>query len=505
MTCLGTMMTEIGLAQQRLFDDDHQAQCDNQPVEFHESGLGPIHVERVNQRYMAQEEALPANHVPITPAHDSIPRVGLHGTTHSDDWSQSAPSYNIFDSSNQTLSSQLNRTDFLRDSRVTTQTELLQNFELRRWTSMQDVTSSPHDTEPSSSVIAKAARAKSDNIVPNAIQRSPSVDELALPATTEIPKVEKRGRKKKQILPVNDEDVDFPHAASRETPPPKPEKRKPGRPPKTAKVDTAASAERSDAPSHPPESSVIAETAVEYKIIPPQIIPPELNVPERDMQPSPKLKKEPGKKKVKRSMTTSVTLTKTFEPDVEDDVIWIDERPIVPADPEDRPNLHQAESVPDPATAPKKRGRKRKKTAEQLKQEAEAQAKAEAASPLGEINNPEELNETSHNPGISVVLKSSTRNQSPDITNPDFCPEEDTFQEPQASEPELPQPTSPSKELHDELIRPPETPQKPTDPRTPSTKGPGKHSPISSTCKVPYRVGLSKRARIAPLLKIIKR
>ena len=48
---------------------------------------------------------------------------------------------------------------------------------------------------------------------------------------------------------------------------------------------------------------------------------------------------------------------------------------------------------------------------------------------------------------------------------------------------------------------PPETPRQST---TPAPKGPDKHSPISSG-KVAYRVGLSKRARIAPLLTIMRR
>lgn len=47
----------------------------------------------------------------------------------------------------------------------------------------------------------------------------------------------------------------------------------------------------------------------------------------------------------------------------------------------------------------------------------------------------------------------------------------------------------------------PETPRKST---TPAPKGPDKHSPISSG-KVAYRVGLSKRARIAPLLRIVRK
>ncbi len=47
----------------------------------------------------------------------------------------------------------------------------------------------------------------------------------------------------------------------------------------------------------------------------------------------------------------------------------------------------------------------------------------------------------------------------------------------------------------------PETPRKST---MPASKGPDKHSPISSG-KVAYRVGLSKRARIAPLLRIVRK
>jgi hypothetical protein len=39
----------------------------------------------------------------------------------------------------------------------------------------------------------------------------------------------------------------------------------------------------------------------------------------------------------------------------------------------------------------------------------------------------------------------------------------------------------------------------------PTSKGPDKHSPIAKTSKVPYRVGLSRKARIAPLLKIVRK
>lgn len=51
-----------------------------------------------------------------------------------------------------------------------------------------------------------------------------------------------------------------------------------------------------------------------------------------------------------------------------------------------------------------------------------------------------------------------------------------------------------------ETLSPPETPTKPA--KT-AEKGPDRHSPISNS-KVAFRVGLSKRARIAPLLKTVR-
>ena len=53
----------------------------------------------------------------------------------------------------------------------------------------------------------------------------------------------------------------------------------------------------------------------------------------------------------------------------------------------------------------------------------------------------------------------------------------------------------------DETSVPPETPKKPA---IASGKGSDKHSPISSS-KVAYRVGLSKKARIEPLLRIVRK
>lgn len=516
-------MTEIGIAQQRLFDDDQQAQYTLEPTMPHEYEQ----IERLTHETTAQANTREAHDPQAATAQDSVPATELQGTNPSDDWSQSV-SYNIFDSSSHTPSGQLNRADFIRDSGVTTQTEPLQHLEIRRWASMQGAASSPHDTEPFSSAISpQATRAKSDNAAPNMAQpSSASVDELSLPVTTELPKVEKRGRKKKQAVPPIDEDDELSLPQSHEPPPSKPEKRKPGRPPKNPKVSLddsvpaaphtlaedpsvqpvkhpeCAAHDASEIPTDGATGNGVSQSTIDELTKDDQGEPPITHAPEQTPQVSPKPAKEPKKKKLKRGKTTSVTLTKTYEPDVEDDVIWVDERPITTAR-EDKPITKPVDPSPnkaeEQAPAPTKRGRKRKKTAEQLEQEAAALQAADEPGTQTAITNEEENNRVQQNEADN---ESITRTQTPEAENP--ITEEDQPAPNPLSEPR--QTTSPAK-ISEQVPghQHPETPQKPSGPKTPSTKGPGKHSPISSTSKVPYRVGLSKKARIAPLLKIIKR
>ncbi|KAL4996077.1 hypothetical protein BDV10DRAFT_116766 [Aspergillus recurvatus] len=522
----GNVMVEIGLAQQRLFYDDQQAQSTHQQTKSRQA-------EQVqDDNYtMDTPDDIPGTHeLPNISAHDPSPHPEPHGVDASD-WSQTA-SYNIFDSSSHTPSNLLNRADFIRDSGVTTQTEAMQNFELRRWTSMQGATSSPHDTEPFSSVISPGAkRAKSDIAASNSAQLSSvSVDELSLPVTTETPKVEKRGRKKKQAILASDEDDELSLPQPHELLPTKPEKRKPGRPPKSAKVDTVSigpvdltgpadnSSEENQGPAAPDALSTPTD-GITVHVTPLQSITgdsthdneseqPAVLAPEQSPQLPAMSTKEPKKKKLKRGKTTSVTLTKTYEPDVEDDVIWVEQGPVAstyegnkPSNPTQPSNNTIAEQTP----APKKRGRKRKKTSEQLDQEAltppAAHEQDAQTTTLNEANNTPQLKDAHNESGISVVLKTKniTHTQTSELAEP--ITEEDE------APPALHQPTSPAKPSKRAQLaqQPPETPQKRIDLKTPLTKGPGKHSPISSTSKVPYRVGLSKKARIAPLLKIIKR
>ncbi|KAL4803838.1 hypothetical protein BDV18DRAFT_39890 [Aspergillus unguis] len=523
---MGNMMTEIGLAQQRLFDDEQQAQYAHQPA-------APEQAHDTNYEMATPEAMVETQDLPTEPVHNQISHDQNQQMDPSDDWSQSV-SNNIFDSSSHTPTGQLNRADFLRDSVVTAETEPIRHAEFRRWASMmQAAASSPHDTEPFSSVISpRATRAKSDNAALNPTQQSSaSVDELVLPVTNEMPKVEKRGRKKKQPVPVDDEDDELAHpepTKSAEPQPSKPQKRKPGRPPKNPKVPAEDSVNTGpvdlrDSAGAPGEmnheitqdsvniqpNDAVETAASSLSIIrePKRDNQPESlagSGPEQNEQVAPQPANETKKKKLKRGKTTSVTLTKTRNPDVEDDVIWVDERSTPTTNDEtlnSRPDEQDHSAPAEQAPPPKKRGRKRKKTTEQLAEETAAPqaagSDAQASVPVYE-NDPLPQDEAINGAGKLVVMdnKENSYNQGSNATNPIL---EEDQQEHQ-------QPASPTRlSENPEPEQPPETPQKGTDPKTPAIKGPGKHSPISSTSKVPYRVGLSKRARIAPLLKIIKR
>ncbi|KAL4752026.1 hypothetical protein BDW72DRAFT_192354 [Aspergillus terricola var. indicus] len=516
----GNMTAEIGLAQQRLFDDDQQAQFPPQQIINYE----PEQRQDDNYALAAPDDITEAHELSNLLAKDLSSRTEPHGADISD-WSQTA-SYNIFDSSSHTTRSLLNRADLICDPDIKTRVEAMQNFELRRWTTMQGGTSSPHDTEPFSSIISpRVTRAKSDNATLNDVQpSSASVDELSLPVTMETPKVERRGYKKQAVV-ANDEDDELSIPQVPELPPAKPEKRKPGRPPKRAKVDDTVNTSPITRPADiPPEENQgpavpDAPGGITVDVAPPQSITdefmrdnqskqPGMLVLEQSLQTPTTSTKEPKKKKLKRGKTTSVTLTKTYDPDVEDDVIWVEQRPATPTYDDNKPSNPTEQSdntVAEQTTAPKKRGRKRKKTSEQLDQEASAPLAVDEqdaqTTTFNAADNTPQLNDTHNDSGVLVVLetKKATGAQTSDLT-------ESITKEDQAPL-DLHPPASPAKpsEQAQPTQQTPETPQKRTDPNTPSVKGPGKHSPISSTSKVPYRVGLSKKARIAPLLKIIKR
>ncbi|KAK1147773.1 hypothetical protein N8T08_000286 [Aspergillus melleus] len=533
---LGTMMTEIGLAQKRSFDDEE--------AQHGSARLGPLEEygsNENNNEYIASQQ--PEIHIQTTtppgsyvslpapdgPSHDYMDNSDNHhhyeptSVNHnislpSYDHTQSATSYNIFESSLRPSESTYSENNTTLKSHQTIPTEAIQRSP-RRWNSTQGTISSPHDTEPNSSILAaKSSRSISDNNPSlNCLQQPPtSVDELSLPIHAEPPAVaKKRGRPKKQSLPDVDGDDELAQSVGYEAveQPPGPEKRKPGRPSKNAKnTETNGVAAN---PENQPDDAQPLPNGLESNGPPNEpttTVSDSFHAPNQESEPAdpPKTKKEkaakePAKKKLKRGKTTSVTLQKTYESDVEDDVIWVESRPSNTEAPQDtnsapfsinietpapqEPIEHkQTDTLPDQADqAPKKRGRKRKKTSEQA-----PSANSAAQTP-------------------------DTNPNDTDLPNQPEKPPAETRQLPKESSPNpnLPlDPQSPTKtNASPPPLNSPITPQKP-DPATPnnastsnknSTKGPDKHSPISSTSKVPYRVGLSRRARIAPLLKIVKR
>ncbi|RAK73246.1 uncharacterized protein BO72DRAFT_247085 [Aspergillus fijiensis CBS 313.89] len=221
--------------------------------------------------------------------------------------------------------------------------------------------------------------------------------------------------------------------------------------------------------------------------------------------------KEPKKKKLKRGKTTSITLTKTYESDIEPDVLWVEEDTTKEEDARPRrgpssavefpplPAHHQsteASSFPKAsenfelvaaaaaapaAPAPKKRGRKRKNPEPEpdtpALEEQEQIRLPEQSDTMGNPHGPDDDSLDNHlNNAHQGVREGEEQMPPPKQADPTPHPQPD------------PQPV--------ETV--PVTPLKPN-------KGPDKHSPISSSSKVPFRVGLSRRARIAPLLKVVKR
>ncbi|OGM51223.1 hypothetical protein ABOM_000260 [Aspergillus bombycis] len=572
---IGSMMTEIGLAQQRLFDDDDAQNAnrhlpphttlDSEPIQptlphmddihlvpsidingpqhldYNRLGSGPEYMYQTNDTVAHQYE-------PIAHTEQHHPRSLL-----SNDFSQSAESYNLFESSLQpSRSSNPDAISFLRPDDAL-QIDLQNGA--RRWNSMQGMLSSPHDTEPNSSLLSpKAVRSQSDNAGSNVVLAPhPEVqqpveprNELPHPVTIETPtEPKKRGRPKKQNPAETVETPDLPRPVNQDTSEAsntKPEKRKPGRPPKNPKPD----AEQNDVsnidnqPTHTIPTAIVPEPQIppnepEHPTLPADIpqnratgatnfhieIPTQHSPPPTETsqtrEPAPK---EPKKKKLKRGKTTSVTLQKTYDPDIEDDVIWIDDAPPNPVIPQQEQHpltsgvshptvpTNSEQTPPDnttvqtePVPQPKKRGRKRKKTSDPLIEE-EFRDK---------IGKPSDIHVEQDQQTVSATVDNTT-NTAVDQNTVEGSDTVDIPCDLQAG----------PENTHSESTKenPPETPKKSdSEPKTPSTatgaadtdasgkdasKGPGKHSPIS-TGKVPYRVGLSRKARIAPLLKIVRR
>ncbi|KAL2002973.1 hypothetical protein VTN02DRAFT_5382 [Thermoascus thermophilus] len=465
--------------------------------------------------------------------------------------------------------------------------------------SMQIPLNSPHDTEPSSSLLSPhVKRTKSELPARDILQQSEKsdCDELSLPAAIEVPVEKKRGRKKKQVAPevtTGDEtdelNADGPASASLQT---QPTKRGRGRPRKSEvntghsegseptqsnprNDDAAAGAQTDHTVPAPAESNDVNADKTSNNIVPQETERSELysspdpeemdaglpkeqyiprpshwraqpvgeDMPSESMENPPK---ESKKKKLKRGKTTSVILKKSYESDVEDDVIWVNEKPdnVVFKDEvntsaavkaevpetkesgsknvgamETKPSMTDAAEqkknatltdpaapspVEEPAPGPKKRGRKRKKTAEPANADRPAEGDPQ------QLPNKEE---TSQSKDTSTVLHDVSTNAIPTATNDNQTTNDQDLTADTANEDGDRYPNSPKKKPDQNTAL--ETPKKqkevsendtsPPKDATSTSKGPTKHSPISTTSKVPFRVGLSRKARIAPLLKVVRK
>lgn len=360
---------------------------------------------------------------------------------------------------------------------------------------------SPHDTEPLSSVASRQSNGtriengKASLISPQHSQSS-THDELALPVA--LPAVDvsvakkKRGRPKKQSLPDIEEDDELANSRDHEF----------NHSGVNGAIDTSDS-EQTNENKVRASSEVSSETNKDNLVSAPK--PTKSNI------------KTSKKKNSKKPKTTPAP-----GPDDDDDVIWLDTKPldVQPSDENTLPHteppktqishpdsmttsnqpdtsnspLPTIEEKPQPTekAAPKKRGRKRKQPAEQAETPSEA-----ANTPVPEAATPA--------PKLAVIVDNSPRNISEANTSVDNVTSDIQTKE------RTPQPASdanPSPATTYDTPNP-QTPSKPdagsiNTPRN-ASKGPDKHSPISARSAVPYRVGLSKRARIAPLLKMVRK
>ena len=276
-------------------------------------------------------------------------------------------------------------------------------------------------------------------------------------------------------------------------------------------------------------------------------------------QPSEMPQNASKKKKVKRGKTTSVILKKSLESDVEDDIVWVDEKPsgvvfrdpVLPArrkakqtrtnyadfevsvdeekhdvvdtepitdfKPQDEPLLNRNPEQPPAETTdakPKKRGRKRKKTTETYISNDTPIDDPKLELKRQKVSNLENNKPLDDGGNVAESMDELQGDPTPD-------PPAAVHDKKEISTPEAENPKPPALEIvptTSETPPPIETPKKQTattkittaaDQTTstpsPSLKGPDKHSPISTSGKVPYRVGLSRNARIAPLLRVVRK
>ncbi|KAJ5811444.1 hypothetical protein N7474_007745 [Penicillium riverlandense] len=485
---IGAMMTEIGLAQQRLLDDDTSSAGQHLPSTATLHSMGLTQTESLPTVLIDQSDRLgeeesgsfvhtrPLNDITYSDTQNLQPTSGTTYDYMSPVTSNyiGSPAKDPTHQLSEDLNSAVNASAQSRPSQKSS----------HRSKSLQTMSYSPHDTEPlSSNVSSRISRTKSDTFGAGLVSPQQSQhDELSLPTVrVEVPVSKKtRSRSKKQALPEDDEDDELANSRDHEFA-------------AQASVDNGTVAVSGSKIVQSLDSVSKSEKASDKGAV----------------QKSSKPTKEPKKKKVKRGKTSSEVVKKTYNPDVEEDVIWVESGPTHVEDVHQEPFAQNTSASGEKSTTeaqekpvPKKRGRKRKKTSEDITSESVQQTNVGNAESDTEQPSPDnagtviEATTTSQPVSEEATLESSKHpdaTPSPQHQHGSLPPMEEK-EAPQT--PKKPQPTNT------------ETPQDPTNVTVSmkdSSKGPKQHSPIASTSKVPFRVGLSRRARIAPLLRIVRK
>lgn len=482
-------MTEIGLAQQRLLDDDTSSAGQHLPSTAtphsmrltQAESLPTVLIDQSDQ--LGQEESgifvytRPLNDITYSDTQNLQP---TSGTTY--DYMSPATSDCIGSSAkepahqlSEDLNSAVNASAQSRPSRKSP----------HRSKSLQTVSYSPHDTEPMSSIVSsRISRTKSDTFGAGLVSPQHSQhDELSLPSVrVEVPVSKKtRSRSKKQTLPEDDEDDELANSRDHEFAAQVPVENN------TVAVSESKSVQSLDGGSK--SSETVSDKGAAQK--------------------SSKPAKEPKKKKVKRGKTTSEVVKKTYNPEVEEDVIWVESRPMHVEGVDPEPFAQNTSSSGEKSTTeaqekpvPKKRGRKRKKTSEDTA--GDSVQHTDAGNAELDIEQPSlddatvlvETTTTSQPVSEETTLETSKQTDATPIPQHQHESPPPTEEEEAPQTPKKPQPTNTetSQDSTNETVSTKD-----------SSKGPKQHSPITSTSQVPFRVGLSRRARIAPLLKIVRK
>lgn len=511
-------MTDIGHAQRRLLDDDASSAGHFLPStatphlsEVSQSGSFPS---VTNYPYHQMNEMVNDNYMSTrTVVEDSYQVTQLVEPTHVNgyDYSTPATSNNVespFDDPNEQVDTLSTSVQLNHDTPSHKSTQRSKSMQSQLW--------SPHDTEPLSSVVSpRLSRSKSDNARSGlrSLQHSEGSahDELALPMMVPVTAADtsalrkKRGRPKKQSLPEDDEDDelaaprDYGFEMSKTA-----EERRPGLSPKTQETARQDAIEINGDADEPPTNEVKSRSGPGLMVV----LPVAFDGKSRSNDAGGSTEsgtadtKRPKKKKVKRSKTASAVLDKPKGTDIDDDVIWLDSNPLQmdenkPTEraddpqraPEAPPQVNNETPQVEEAPESRKRGRKRKKATDQLAAEANLAPEVHQQPPETETVLPDNAPTTEENPDSAPEPLDETKGPTQETKDTKPPPQQDS--------------------ATNEVF--PHTPQraegKENDPAIAkgSHKGPTKHSPILSTTKVPYRVGLSKRARIAPLLKVVRK